>query len=401
MIRFDFTTYNNVSDISKYREKLKNIEDFFSKHKESMGWFDINSLCNEDKLFKIREKALYIKESSDILLVVGIGGSYMGSQAVIDALSPYIIKESRVIFVGTSLSTDYLNEILKLIETKSVIMNVISKSGNTLEVLATYDVILSKMKSKYNEEELKKRVIITTEPSINNTLYNDAKKEGFEIIETFKNIGGRFSVFTEAGLLPISVAGINIDNLINGAKEAMDDFNDEARYAIIRDVMIDKGKLVEAYTAYEPKLNYFLEWLKQLYAESLGKEESGVLPISLINTRDLHSMGQYIQDGPKIIFETLIIINNTKDNIYLERYRKNLSEINEIAYKAVSKAHFDGEINSSIIELTELNEANIGYLLQYFMVSVTISGLLENNDEVFTQNGVEAYKNVLNNMLKD
>lgn len=401
MIRFDFSTYNNVSDISKYREKLKNIENFFSKHKESMGWFDINNLCNEDKLFKIREKALYIKENSDILLVVGIGGSYMGSQAVIDALSPYIIKESKVIFVGTSLSTDYLNEILKLIETKSVIMNVISKSGNTLEVLATYDVLLSKMKSKYNEEELKKRVIITTEPSINNTLYNDAKKDGFEIIETFKNIGGRFSVFTEAGLLPISVSGINIDNLINGAKEAMDDFNDEARYAIIRDIMIDKGKLVEAYIAYEPKLNYFLEWLKQLYAESLGKEESGVLPISLINTRDLHSMGQYIQDGPKIIFETLIIINNNKDNIYLERYRKNLSEINEIAYKAVSKAHFDGEINSSIIELTELNEANIGYLLQYFMVSVTISGLLENNDEVFTQNGVEAYKKVLNNMLKD
>lgn len=401
MIKFDFSTYNNVSDISKYREKLKNIENFFSKHKESMGWFDINNLCNEDKLFKIKEKALYIKENSDILLVVGIGGSYMGSQAVIDALSPYIIKESKVIFVGTSLSTDYLNEILKLIETKSIIMNVISKSGNTLEILATYDVLLSKMKSKYNEEELKKRVIITTEPSINNTLYNDAKKDGFEIIETFKNIGGRFSVFTEAGLLPISVSGINIDNLINGAKEAMDDFNDEARYAIIRDIMIDKGKLVEAYIAYEPKLNYFLEWLKQLYAESLGKEESGVLPISLINTRDLHSMGQYIQDGPKIIFETLIIINNTKDNIYLERYRKNLSEINEIAYKAVSKAHFDGEINSSIIELTELNEANIGYLLQYFMVSVTISGLLENNDEVFTQSGVEAYKKVLNNMLKD
>lgn len=401
MIRFDFSTYNKLTDISKYGQKLKNINQFFDNHKENMGWFDLDNLCNEDKLFKIKEKALYIRENSDVLLVVGIGGSYMGSKAVIEALSPYIIKESKVIFVGNSLSTEYLNEILKLVEDKSVIMNVISKSGNTLEVLATYDILLSKMKSKYSEEELKKRVIITTEPSINNILFNEAKESGFEIIEAFKNIGGRFSVFTVAGLLPISVSGINIDNLVHGAKEAMVDFNDEARYAIIRDIMINKGKLVEAYTVYEPKLNYFLEWLKQLYAESLGKEERGVLPISIVNTRDLHSMGQYIQDGPKILFETLLIIKNTKNSIYLERYRKNLSEINDIAYKAVSKAHFDGEINSSIIELTELNEANIGYLLQYFMVSVTISGLLENNNEVFTQNGVEAYKKVLNNMLKD
>ena len=400
MIKFDFSTYNKLSDISKYGHKLKDIESFFSKHKDHMGWFDLKNLCSEDKLFKIKEKALYIKENSDLLIVVGIGGSYMGSKAVIDALSPYIIKQNKVLFVGTSLSTEYLNEVLKLIEDKSVIMNVISKSGNTLEVLATYDVLLSKMKLKYSEEELKKRVIITTEPSINNTLYNEAKEQDFDIIETFKNIGGRFSVFTEAGLIPMSVSGINIENLVHGALEAMNDFNDEARYAIIRDIMIDKGKLIEAYTTYEPKLSYFIEWLKQLYGESLGKNESGILPISLINTRDLHSMGQYIQDGPKIIFETLFIIKNTKDNIYLERYRKNLSEINDIAYKAVSKAHLDGEINSSIIELTELNEANIGYLLQFFMVSVTISGLLENNDEVFTQNGVEDYKNVLNGMLK-
>lgn len=401
MIRFDFSTYNKLTDISIYKNKLKNINAFFDKHKDNMGWFDLNNLCNEDKLFKIKEKALYIKENSDILLVVGIGGSYMGSKAVIEALSPYIIKESKVIFVGNSLSTEYLNEILKLIDDKSVMMNVISKSGNTLEIIATYDILLSKMKSKYSEEELKKRVIITTEPSMNNILYNEAKNNDFEIIETFKNIGGRFSVFTEAGLLPISVSGINIDNLVHGAKEAMNDFNDEARYAIIRDIMINKGKLIEAYTAYEPKLSYFLEWLKQLYAESLGKDERGVLPISIVNTRDLHSMGQYIQDGPKIIYETLFVIKNIKDSIYLERYRKTLSEINDIAHKAVSKAHFDGEINSSIIELSELNEANIGYLLQYFMVSVTISGFLENNDEVFTQNGVEAYKNILNNMLKE
>lgn len=401
MIRFDFSTYNRVSDISIYREKLKGINNFFDKHKENMGWFDLDKLCNEDKLFKIKEKALYIKENSDILLVVGIGGSYMGSKAVIEALNPYIIKEPRVLFVGNSLSTEYLNEVLQLIDSKSIVMNVISKSGNTLEVLATYDILLSKMKTKYTDEELKSRVIITTEPSINNTLYNEAKSKGFEIIETFKNIGGRFSVFTEGGLLPMVVSNINIDNFVHGAKEAMKDFNDEARYAIIRDIMVNNGKLIEAYTTYEPKLSYFLEWLKQLYAESLGKNERGVLPISIVNTRDLHSMEQYIQDGPKIIYETLFIIQNTKDSIYIPRYKKNLSEINDIAYKAVSKAHFDGEVNSSIIELTELNEANMGYLMQFFMVSVTISGLLENNDDIFTQDGVEAYKNILNNMLKE
>ena len=400
MIKFDFVTYNKINDISKYGSKLKDLNSFFEKNKENMGWFDLNNLFDQDKIFKIKQKALFVKENSEIFIVVGIGGSYMGAQAIIEALSPYL-KEKNVIFAGNSLSTEYLNEVLKLIEEKSVIINVISKSGNTLEVLATYDVILSKMKEKYSDEELKKRIIITTESSINNTLYKEGKEKGYEIIDTFKNIGGRFSVFTEAGLLPVAVANLDIENLINGAKEAMIDFNDEARYSIVRDVMLQSGKLVEAYTTYEPKLHYFLEWIKQLYAESLGKKESGILPISIINTRDLHSMGQYLQDGPKIIFETLFVISNTKNNIYLERYQKNLSEINNIAYKSVSKAHLEGEVNSSIFELTEINEANIGYLLQFFMVAVTISGLLENNEEIFTQYGVENYKNILHDMLKE
>ncbi len=400
MIKFDFVTYNKINDISKYGSKLKDLNSFFEKNKENMGWFDLNNLFDQDKIFKIKQKALFIKENSEIFIVVGIGGSYMGAQAIIEALSPYL-KEKNVIFAGNSLSTEYLNEVLKLIEEKSVIINVISKSGNTLEVLATYDVILSKMKEKYSDEELNKRIIITTESSINNTLYKEGKEKGYEIIDTFKNIGGRFSVFTEAGLLPVAVANLDIENLINGAKEAMIDFNDEARYSIVRDAMLQSGKLVEAYTTYEPKLHYFLEWIKQLYAESLGKSESGILPISIINTRDLHSMGQYLQDGPKIIFETLFVITNTKNNLYLERYQKNLSEINNIAYKSVSKAHLEGEVNSSIFELTEINEANIGYLLQFFMVAVTISGLLENNEEIFTQYGVENYKNILQDMLKE
>jgi glucose-6-phosphate isomerase len=369
-----------------------------------MGWYDIDNLCNDDKIFKIKEKALYIKENCDLFLVVGIGGSYMGSQALIDALNPYYKNETQkpqVMFVGNSLSNDYINYVLNLMDEKEVIINVISKSGNTLEILTTYDILLSKMKEKYKEDELKQRVIITTEVSINNTLYKEAKEKEFDVIDTFKNIGGRFSVFTESGLLPVCVSGINIENIINGAKEAMQDINNQARYALIRDIMIDNGKQIEAYTSYEPKLYYFLEWLKQLYAESLGKNNKGILPISIINTRDLHSMGQYIQEAPKIIFETLFVIKNNRNNIYIERYRKNLSEINDIAYKAVSKAHYDDNIFSNLFELDELNESNMGYLMQFFMVSVAMSGLLEDNEEVFTQNGVEKYKSILNSMLKE
>lgn len=404
MIKFDFVTYNKIEDYKKNGVKLKGVKEFFEKHKDMMGWYDIDNLCNDDKIFKIKEKALYIKENCDLFLVVGIGGSYMGSQALIDALNPYYKNETQkpqVMFVGNSLSNDYINYVLNLMDEKEVIINVISKSGNTLEILTTYDILLSKMKEKYKEDELKQRVIITTGVSINNTLYKEAKEKEFDVIDTFKNIGGRFSVFTESGLLPVCVSGINIENIINGAKEAMQDINNQARYALIRDIMIDNGKQIEAYTSYEPKLYYFLEWLKQLYAESLGKNNKGILPISIINTRDLHSMGQYIQEGPKIIFETLFVIKNNRNNIYIERYRKNLSEINDIAYKAVSKAHYDDNIFSNLFELDELNESNMGYLMQFFMVSVAMSGLLEDNEEVFTQNGVEKYKSILNSMLKE
>ena len=404
MIKFDFVTYNKIEDYKKNGVKLKGVKEFFEKHKDMMGWYDIDNLCNDDKIFKIKEKALYIKENCDLFLVVGIGGSYMGSQALIDALNPYYKNETQkpqVMFVGNSLSNDYINYVLNLMDEKEVIINVISKSGNTLEILTTYDILLSKMKEKYKEDELKQRVIITTEVSINNTLYKEAKEKEFDVIDTFKNIGGRFSVFTESGLLPVCVSGINIENIINGAKEAMQDINNQARYALIRDIMIDNGKQIEAYTSYEPKLYYFLEWLKQLYAESLGKNNKGILPISIINTRDLHSMGQYIQEAPKIIFETLFVIKNNRNNIYIERYRKNLSEINDIAYKAVSKAHYDDNIFSNLFELDELNESNMGYLMQFFMVSVAMSGLLEDNEEVFTQNGVEKYKSILNSMLKE
>ncbi len=404
MIKFDFVTYNKIENYEKNGKKLKGVKDFFSKHQDKMGWYDIEKLCSEEKIFKIKEKALYIKENCDLFLVVGIGGSYMGSQALIDALSHYYKNETRkpeVMFVGTSLSIDYINDVLDIMDEKEVIINVISKSGNTLEILTTYDILISKMKEKYNDDELKKRIIITTEVSINNTLYKEAKENQYEVIDTFKNIGGRFSVFTESGLLPVCVAGINIENVINGAKEAMQDINNQARYSVVRDIMIDSGKLIEAYTSYEPKLYYFLEWLKQLYAESLGKNNKGLLPISIINTRDLHSMGQYIQEGPKTIFETLFVIKNNRNNIYIERYKKNLSEINDIAYKAVSRAHFEDNIFSNIFELDELNESNMGYLMQFFMVSVTMSGLLEDNEEVFTQSGVEKYKNILNSMLKE
>ncbi|MFA5602342.1 MAG: glucose-6-phosphate isomerase [Bacilli bacterium] len=399
MIKFDFETY-----IDNKNQKLKEIESINPEdipvYKDNMGWYDLDNLFRKELVADINNTASYIRENCDVFLVIGTGGSYLGAKGVIEALNPYFyneIKKPEIQFVGTSLSSDYYHDLIEKIKDKELIVNVISKSGGTLETTIFYHLIMKMMRDKYSSEELKKRVIITTDND-SGFLLKEAKDNNFKTFIIPDNIGGRFSVFTPAGLLPIAVSSININGLYKGAKAAKEAIKEQFEYANTRIKMIEQNKIVEAFVCYEPKLKYFLEWLKQLYAESLGKENKGLLPISIINTGDLHSLGQFIQEGNKILFETVIVINKVNNDYCVDEYNRNLSDINNIAMISTAKSHLIGNVSSNIITIDKLNEESVGYLIQFFMTSCLISGYLEKVNP-FNQDGVEKYKEIMRDLL--
>jgi glucose-6-phosphate isomerase len=388
MIKFDFDIFKDIKESMEL--SLEDINTYFLNHKDMMGWYYSN--YNQDLIDDINKTSDYIKNNCNVFLVLGIGGSYMGALSVIEALNPYFYNDfntPKIYFVGTSLSSEHLKDLKELIKDKEIIINVISKSGTTLETTLAYEEIMKLMHQKYSLEELKNRIIITT--GSNNKLETDALTNGYKLFNIPNNVGGRFSVFTPVGLLPIAVSGINISNIINGVIDANKDLKDKINYAVVRKQLENRGKLIEAYSVYEPKLYYITEWLKQLYAESLGRDKKGIMPIGILNTRDLHSLGQFIQEGRQILFETNITIKSNEEK---------LSKINDLAVKSVAKSHKENDVVSNIIELDELNEYNIGFLFQFFMISVAISAFLDNIN-AFDQNGVEKYKSVLKDLLSD
>lgn len=401
MLKFDFKTYNNKyvseQELNMYQSKIENINDKF-KSSELKHWLDINTYVSTEELTQIKEVSNKIRNMCDVFIVIGIGGSYMGSKAVIEALTPtYNKKKPEIIFFGKNINPNEYVEVLEYIKDKEVVVNVISKSGTTLEPSIAFDLIYEEIKKKYNEDELKDRVIITTDANTG-TLRELVNKENFQSFVVPTIVGGRYSVFTPVGLLPIAVAGINIDELLSGVKNTIDNYIDEAnRYAVIRDILYNKDKFIESFTIYDEKLHYFAEWLKQLLAESHGKEKKGILPISNINTRDLHSMGQYLQEGKDIIFETVIGVKNNK-SIYIDKYNMDLNELNNMALEKVCMAHDNGYTPSSIIYIDELNETNIGEIMQFFMLSTITGGLLLEINP-FDQPGVQEYKKLINEGL--
>lgn len=404
MIIFDFNTYTKEmisdNDINQYLNEIPKIKEYLNTKYDMMGWYKIDELFNQQLIVDINETAKYIKENCDVFLIIGIGGSYLGSLATIAALKSYFYNQKSspsIYYVGVSLSPDYYNDLVELIRNKKIIINVISKSGTTLETTIFYQLIMDLMRKKYNKEELRKRVIVTTDEK-KGLLRDEVNREGYKSFSISDDIGGRYSVFTPVGLLPMAVANINIEELYEGAKEANNNLNNQIKYAYIRKLMYDKNKTIEAYVGYEPKLYGFLEWLKQLYGESLGKEGKGLMPISLINVRDLHSLGQFVQDGNKTIFETVINIKKSKNDIYIKDYNKTLNEINNIASIATSRAHYKGSVLNNVITIDELNTFNFGYLLQFFMVSCAISGYFEKVNP-FNQEGVEEYKKIMKELL--
>jgi len=401
MIKCDFNKYTSKfissNEKIKFNRNAKNALNAFLKGELSY-LNDLNTFINRDDLNKVLNVAEYVRGNCDVFIVIGIGGSFMGSKAIIDALLPtFGKKKPEIIFMGTDLSSDYCKEVIEHIKDKNIMINVISKSGDTLETNIAFDIITYIMKGKYSDEEIKDRIIVTTD-SKEGHLRRLSEEEGYFTLEIPENVGGRFTVFTTVGLFPLAVAGIDILQLLEGFIKAETYIPLAIDYAVSRESLFKAGKYVESFTVYNPKLYYFTEWLKQLFAETQGKNGKGILPISNINTRDLHSLGQFIQEGSPIIFETVIGIENASE-IFIDKYKKTLNEINRIAQVNVCEAHYKDKTPSIVIDIDYLNEYSIGEMVRFFMVAA-IAGAILIDVNPFGQPGVEKYKSLINASLK-
>lgn len=401
-------------EILKYKKEVlkahTNLHEKQGAGSDFLGW--VNLKIDVQELEKIKVAASKIRKQSDVLIVIGIGGSYLGSKAVIDALS-HTFNPKNVIFAGNNMSADYLNDLLDYIKDKDISLNVISKSGTTIEPALTFKLLREYIEEKYGEDKAKDRIFVTTDKE-KGVLKKLADEKGYETFVVPDDIGGRYSVFTAVGLLPIASAGINIDRLLDGVYSAEKKYsslenNDCYDYAVARNIMYKKKKKIELLVNYEPKLHYISEWWKQLFGESEGKEEKGIFPASVDNTTDLHSMGQYIQEGERILFETVINIKKPYRDFTLTCEEgspdaldylngKTLNEINHKAMEGTVIAHVNGKVPNIMIEVDKLDEFNLGELLYFFEKACGISGHLLGVNP-FNQPGVEAYKKEMFRLL--
>ena len=381
-----------------------------------LGWIDLPVDYDKEEFGRIKKAAEKIQKDSDVLLVIGIGGSYLGARAAIEFLSHSFYnnlpKEKRktpeIYFVGNSISSKYIHDLMDLIDGKDFSINIISKSGTTTEPAIAFRVFKEILIEKYGKEEANKRIYATTDRA-RGALKNLANEEGYESFVVPDDVGGRFSVLTAVGLLPIAVSGADIDALMQGAADARKNAletpfekNSALLYAAVRNILLRKGKQVEIVANYEPSLHYVSEWWKQLYGESEGKQGKGIFPASVTLTADLHSMGQYIQDGERTLFETIISVAKPAAEVLIEADGENLdglnflagkriSEVNRMAELGVQLAHVDGGVPNIRIEIPEISESVIGGLLYFFEKACGISGYMLGVNP-FDQPGVEAYK---------
>lgn len=394
MVKFDFDTYSkNYIDEEIFNKNFNRKEEVFSKfnNSEMIGWTRKVDNSIIDEILSLRDE---VKSNANCFVVVGIGGSYLGSKAINDIFSDYYEDSSfEIIYLGNNLSSKYIRDTLEYLKNKDFYVNVISKSGNTKEVEVSYELIKSLMNEKYSEEEKRKRIIITTD-SNSGKLREEVKKFNYRSFVIPSDIGGRYSLITPAHLLPLSFK-LDIKKLVNGFYSGLELKDEAMYYASIRKSLFDTGKYIENYSVYEENFNYFLEWLKQLFAESEGKDFKGIFPVSTIGTRDLHSLGQFIQEGNPVIFETFIKILNVTDFKYENR---RLDEINNIVLDSVVQAHIKSGVCCNIIEVSEIDEESIGLLCAFFMLSAAYSGYLFDVNP-FNQPGVEVYKECLRNNL--
>lgn len=381
--------------------------------KEYSGWLDLPVSNKKEELFRIKKAAAQIQSDSNVLIVIGIGGSYLGARAAIEMLSDTFYNHVKkaaleIYFVGHNLSSTYISHLLALLEGKDVSINVISKSGTTTEPAIAFRIFKEYMEQKYGKEDAKKRIYATTDKE-KGALKKLSDQEGYETFVIPDDVGGRYSVLTAAGLLPIAVSGANIDHILGGASDAYYTYqnpdllsNECYQYAAIRNILYRKGKQMEVLVNYEPSMHYLAEWWKQLFGESEGKNQQGIYPTSLMFTTDLHSMGQYIQDGMRNMFETVIQIEKSGRDITVKHDPENLDglnflagktldEINKKAFEGTLLAHVDGGVPNLVLSLDEINEYTFGQLVYFFQKACAMSGYMFGVNP-FDQPGVEAYK---------
>ena len=378
-----------------------------------LGWVDLPVNYDKEEFARIKAAASRIQADTDVFVVIGIGGSYLGARAVIEFLkSPnYNLlakKTPQVFFAGNSISADSLCEVLEMCHGKRVSINVISKSGTTTEPAIAFRVLRDYLEKTVGREEARRRIYVTTDRA-RGTLKELADREGYETFVVPDDVGGRFSVLTAVGLLPVAVAGCDIDALMAGAAEAREalcdpsiENNDCYRYAAARHILQRRGRAVELMVSYEPRYAMMSEWWKQLYGESEGKDGKGLFPASVIFSTDLHSLGQFVQDGANILFETVMQFDKTAATLTVEEEEENgdglnflagktLADINRKAFEGTVLAHADGDTPSLVLQMPAMDEQNLGYLIYFFEKACAISGYMLGVNP-FDQPGVEAYK---------
>ena len=377
-----------------------------------LGWLDLPVTYDREEFARIKQAAEKIRSDSDVLLVAGIGGSYLGARAVVEAVKGQFHNETedgpKIYFCGNTISPSALNDIIKLTKGKRFSINVISKSGTTTETSLAFRVLRELLEKEMGVEEANKRIYATTDRA-RGTLKSLADREGWQTFVIPDDVGGRYSVLTAVGLLPMAVAGIDIDAVLAGAEKAMveldnDDFavNPCYRYAALRNILLRRGKAIEVYASYEPRFTQMGEWLKQLYGESEGKDGKGLFPASVAFTTDLHSMGQFIQDGSRNLFETVVDFATPAADLTVEEDPENLDglnflsgmamrQINRRAMQGTILAHTRGGVPNLVLEVPAINEEEYGYMVYFFMLACGVSGYLLGVNP-FDQPGVEAYK---------
>ena len=422
-IKVDFSKSGiTMSEILKYNDEVVKIHEKFqdkkNDEKEFLGWLDLPLNYDKKEFERIKKAAKKIKKDSEILVVIGIGGSYLGARAVIESLTHTFYNfEKRetptILYAGNNMSPRYILDLIDLIGNKDFSINVISKSGTTTEPAIAFRIFREILENKYGIEEARNRIYVTTDKA-KGALKTLSVEEEYETFVIPDNVGGRYSVLTAVGLLPIAVAGIDIDKLMQGARFAKEKYSDSNikynecyQYAVVRNMLYLEKKDIEILVNYEPKLHFFTEWWKQLFGESEGKDLKGIFPAGVDFSTDLHSMGQYIQEGRRNLFETVINIVNTDQDINIKPDEDNLDGLNYLTDKTLDyinkkamegtiQAHIDGDVPNILINVEYLNEESIGELIYFFELACAMSGRILGVNP-FNQPGVEKYKT---NMFK-
>lgn len=429
MIKVNFEkTGIDKKEIMKYKQEVenihKNLHERTTDDGDFVGWLELPTNYDKEEFERIKEAAKRINKDSDILVVIGIGGSYLGARAVIESLTSTFAniqtskqrKHPMILYVGNNLSPNYINELIEVIADNDFSVNVISKSGTTTEPAIAFRIFREMLENKYGIDEARSRIYVTTDKE-KGALKQLSDEEGYETFVVPDNVGGRYSVLTAVGLLPIATAGIDIDKLMNGARVAQEKYADNDlkynecyQYAVVRNLLYKDGKTTEILVNYEPKMHYFTEWWKQLFGESEGKDSKGIFPAGVDFTTDLHSMGQYIQQGIRNLSETVIsiekphsniLINSDDDNLDGLNYLagKDLDYVNKKAMEGTIEAHVSGGVPNTVISIEKIDEQNIGELIYFFELACSMSGNILGVNP-FNQPGVEEYKKNMFRLLK-